>query len=176
MKRYTITLGASTTVGGKVTSASSNGSISGFKIALEGDSIFCPACKSTGKILCIEPRIRELWNGKQVALEDDLCVCGCSNPPRLVPNQTLRCQNIQGGGAARSSDVATQAEAVGAGMSGMFNDKFILFNEATGQALPGTEYAIRRANGQLEFGVSDRNGCTHLLATTAQAESVDIYT
>jgi uncharacterized Zn-binding protein involved in type VI secretion len=60
MKRYTITLGAATSAGGKVIDASSNGCINGAAIALEGDTIFCPACKSTGKIVCIEPRIPEL--------------------------------------------------------------------------------------------------------------------
>ena len=35
MRRYHITLGASTTAGGKVTSASSHGSINGVRIALE---------------------------------------------------------------------------------------------------------------------------------------------
>ena len=66
MKRYTITLGASTTAGGKVISASGGGSINGVQIAVEGDPIFCPACKSQGKILCVEPRIPESWNGKML--------------------------------------------------------------------------------------------------------------
>lgn len=43
MQRYTITIGANTTAGGKVISASSQGSINGIKIALENDLIFCPA-------------------------------------------------------------------------------------------------------------------------------------
>ncbi|WP_229261177.1 PAAR domain-containing protein [Duganella levis] len=42
MKRYTVTLGASTTAGGKVISASSHGAINGVPIALENDGIFCP--------------------------------------------------------------------------------------------------------------------------------------
>lgn len=41
MRRHTITLGATTTVGGKVISASSSGSINGVTIALEGDLIYC---------------------------------------------------------------------------------------------------------------------------------------
>lgn len=94
MRRYHITLGASTTAGGKVTSASSHGSINGVRIALEGDTVTCPACKTTGKIVCIGPRIPESWNGKQVALEDDLCLCGCGPPPKLQPSQSLKCQVI----------------------------------------------------------------------------------
>ena len=94
MQRFTITLGATTTSNGKVISASSAGSINGVKIALEHDQIFCPACKYAGYILTVGPRLSELWNGKEVALENDLCICGCSPHPRLIASQTLRCQVV----------------------------------------------------------------------------------
>ena len=108
MRRYHITLGASTTAGGKVTSASSHGSINGVRIALEGDMITCPACKTTGKIACIAPRIPENWNGKQVALEDDLCICGCAPPPKLKASQSLKCQVIEEVAPAVSTHEATE--------------------------------------------------------------------
>ena len=175
MKRYTITLGATTTAGGKVISASSNGSINGSRIALENDLISCPACKSQGKIRCVEPRIPELWNGKKVALEDDLCLCGCPTPPRLVPNQSLRCQQLTGHGDVNTSTHSQKDPATRKNDEKLFDDRFILFDEDTNAPMPNTEYAIRRANGQLEFGVTDAEGHTHLLTATVKAESVDIY-
>lgn len=175
MKRYTITLGATTTAGGKVISASSNGSINGAPIALEDDLILCPACKSQGKIRCVEPRIPELWNGKKVALEDDLCLCGCPAPPRLVPNQSLRCQQLNAHSDVNTSKYAQGDLAARKNDDKLFNDRFILFDEDTDAPMPNTEYAIRRANGHLEFGVTDAEGHTHLLTTTAESESVDIY-
>ncbi|WP_348694786.1 PAAR domain-containing protein [Duganella fentianensis] len=173
MKRYTITLGATTTAGGKVVFASSNGSINRAPIALEGDLIICPACKSQGKIKCVGPRIPELWNGKTVALENDLCLCGCPSPPRLVSNQTLRYQNL----SDFSEDEAAVFPATLAkpGPYSTFDDKFVLFDEETDQPIPNTEYAIRRENGNLEYGVTDQRGQTHLLAATVATESVDIY-
>lgn len=69
-------------------------SINGARIAVEGDEIDCPACATKGRIACIGPRISDTWNGKQVALENDLCLCACSSPPRLVPNQTLKYQTV----------------------------------------------------------------------------------
>jgi uncharacterized Zn-binding protein involved in type VI secretion len=175
MKRYTITLGATTTAGGKVTSASSNGRINGARIALEGDSIFCPACKSPGQIVCVEPRIPERWNGKRVALEDDLCLCGCVTAPRLVPNQSLRCQNL-----SSTVDKSNMADGrFGAAVDGApkssFDDRFILFDAETGEALSGIEYCIKRASGQLEFGTTDHLGHTHLLSAEALAEPIEIY-
>lgn len=175
MKRYTITLGATTTTGGKVISASSDGSINGARIALEGDLIFCPACKSQGKIRCVEPRIPELWNGKNVALENDLCLCGCPSPPRLVPNQTLKCQNLSGVGNGAIAPFSQENPATQAGAGTSYDEKFVLFDDETDLPLANTEYAIRRESGHLEYGVTDAEGRTHLLAATVAAESVDIY-
>ena len=175
MKRYTSTLGATTTAVGKVISASSNGSINGSPIALENDLVFCPACKSQGKIRCVEPRIPELWNGKKVALENDLCLCGCPSPPRLVPNQSLRCQQLSGPGDANTSTQSQGDHVTRKNDNKLFDDRFILVDEDTDAPMPHTEYAIRRANGHLEFGVTDAEGHTHLLTTTVESESVDIY-
>lgn len=97
MKRHHITLGASTTAGGTVTSASARVSINGVRIALEGDTVDCGTCGSTGVIRCVGPRIPERYNGKQVALENDLCICNCPQPPRLIPNQTSKAQFVDDG-------------------------------------------------------------------------------
>ncbi|WP_149917123.1 PAAR domain-containing protein [Pseudomonas sp. TCU-HL1] len=112
MKRYHITLGASTTAGGSVITASAHGSINDKAIALEGDTVACPACGSIGVIQCVGPRLDEEWNGKKVALENDLCLCQCSPPPRLIANQSLRCQVLGsgGGGAAMSTFTAPRAQ------------------------------------------------------------------
>jgi uncharacterized Zn-binding protein involved in type VI secretion len=176
MKRHTITLGASTTAGGKVISASSNGSINGVPIALEDDVIFCPACNSEGRIVSAGPRIPEMWNDKNVALENDLCVCDCSVPPRLVPNQSLRYQVI-GESEAATSQTAVTSEDGGppAGATTLFDDRYVLIDDETGEPLIRTEYALMRESGEVEFGTTDSQGHTHLFAAAAQAESIQIY-
>lgn len=173
MKRHTITLGASTSAGGKVISASSHGRINGVTIALEGDVIICPACKSQGKIKCIGPRIPETWNGKQVALENDLCICGCPTPPKLIPNQSLKYQVI--GDSESSSPTVSRADNVTAEKSATFDDKYILIDESTGKPLPNIEYALRRSTGKIEFGTTDTSGHTHLLSASTESESIDIF-
>lgn len=175
MKRYTITLGAGTTAGGKVISASSNGSINGMSIALEGDLVFCPVCKSRGQIVCVDPRIPEMWNGKKVALANDLCRCGCPDPPRLIANQTLRYQNLEGKDANYTSESAREKGVSHVNAIEIFDEKFILVNVDTAEPMPYVEYGIRRASGHIEFGTTDGQGQTHLLAATAYAESVDLY-
>jgi uncharacterized Zn-binding protein involved in type VI secretion len=94
MKRHHITLGATTTANGTVTSAGSLVSIDGAPVALEGDTVDCRTCGTTGTIRCVGPRLPERYDGKQVALENDLCICQCPRPPRLVPRQTSRAQFV----------------------------------------------------------------------------------
>jgi uncharacterized Zn-binding protein involved in type VI secretion len=91
-KRYHITLGAGTSAGGKVTTASSLMSINGARIALEGDKVSCPVCNTEGIIRIDGPRLSERFNSRQVALSDDLCICSCNPPPKLVADQAVKCQ------------------------------------------------------------------------------------
>jgi uncharacterized Zn-binding protein involved in type VI secretion len=173
MRRYIITLGAGTTTGGKVISASSDSRIDGVAIALEGDLVTCPTCKSAGKILCVGPRIPETWKGRNVALENDLCLCRCATHPRLRPNQCMRSQVIKDTGSALSNP-AHSAAARGA-PSQVYSDKFVLVEELDGTLIAYREYAVVRSSGKLEFGTSDKKGQTHLLSATALPESVEIY-
>lgn len=94
IKRYYITLGAGTTAGGKVISASHIDTIAGAGVALEGDRVQCPSCNSEGTIALDGPRLSERYDGREAALGDDLCICGCSPPPRLVASQDFACQTV----------------------------------------------------------------------------------
>lgn len=86
-KRCYITLGAGTDAGGKVITTSSSVCLDGAPRALEGDLVECPACGFKGKIACAGARLAASEDGRMPALEDDLCLCGCSPAPRLVANQ-----------------------------------------------------------------------------------------
>ena len=94
-KRYFILLGAQTEAGGTVASASSFMSQDGLPYALEGDLVDCPACGQQGRIACVAPRLDAGFNGRHYALEHDLCLCGCSPPPRLIANQQHQCQVLE---------------------------------------------------------------------------------
>jgi uncharacterized Zn-binding protein involved in type VI secretion len=94
LRRFNITVGATTTAGGVVTASSSNFKTNGLLLALEGDPIDCPACHSKGRIKCDGPRLISRFNGKNYALHDDLCICHCDPPPRLVASQAQMWQTI----------------------------------------------------------------------------------
>ncbi|MES2164666.1 MAG: PAAR domain-containing protein [Pseudomonadota bacterium] len=175
MRRYTITEGAKTTSGGTVIQASSNGSINGARIAVEHDQIFCPACKSSGYILCIGPRLIELWNGKQTALENDLCICGCFPSPRLKSNQTLRSQVIgeEASNKKSSTSLAPPTAATSSSATdpkeSQYNLVFEVTDDKTGTLLIDWPYSIELGNGEHLTGRTDHTGHTGTISSI-QAE------
>jgi uncharacterized Zn-binding protein involved in type VI secretion len=94
LTRYLITIGATTTAGGTVTSGSALNTIDEVGVALEGDTVWCPACQSEGVIALDGPRLPCTFDGREEALDDDLCMCKCSPPPRLVATQRFESQDI----------------------------------------------------------------------------------
>jgi uncharacterized Zn-binding protein involved in type VI secretion len=181
VKRHTITEGATTTAGGKVTGASSHGSINGARIALENDPVDCPACHSKGRIVCAGARLNERWNGIQVALENDLCVCQCYPHPRMVPSQTVRYQSVADGAAsaqvAGSSETRSKpaAEAAAAEQQGAYDQHFQVNDEA-GQPLADFPYVIELSNGRRIEGRTDRDGKTAKVeASGAEHATLIVY-
>ncbi|WP_239511434.1 PAAR domain-containing protein [Burkholderia sp. JP2-270] len=57
--------------------------VHGHQAALIGGSAFCPACQSIGTIAKAGGPYRLKFRG-EVALDDDVVLCGCSTPPRIV--------------------------------------------------------------------------------------------
>ena len=87
-RRYDITKGDSTTVGGVVEGGDGNDTLGGREQAYENDPVWCPACKTMGRIVCVGPRLSMTApDGREAALSDDLCVCRCDQSPRLIPSQ-----------------------------------------------------------------------------------------
>ncbi|WP_018914532.1 PAAR domain-containing protein [Thiomonas sp. FB-6] len=112
MRRHHICLGDATTAGGVVVSASSTVTILGRPAALEGDTVDCRACKSTGVITCAGPRHHETFGGRNTALEGDLCACRCRKPPELVASQQGSYQTVGGSGVGMPPGAATHTAAL----------------------------------------------------------------
>ncbi len=181
MKRHTITEGATTTAGGKVVGASSHGTIDGARIALENDPVHCPACGSTGHIVCVGARLSERWNGIQVALENDLCVCKCYPHPQLVPSQTLRYQSVSDeagdgdAGPGRTASAWGAAAGACAGPREAYDQHFHVKDEA-GQPLADCPYVIELSSGRRIEGRTDREGKTvKVEASTAEDATLIVY-
>jgi uncharacterized Zn-binding protein involved in type VI secretion len=176
--------GDPTSHGGKVLEGSLSDICMGKPIAFVGHKVLCPKCKGIFPIAEGSPTTT--FYGKGVALARMKTACGAT----LIATQFTDTVEYGGGGASAASKSMAQDRAETSGASAQplqgtaanaeatgqqFNEKFMLIDDETGDPLPHTEYAIRRASGEIEHGTTDANGCTHLLAATASAELIDIY-
>ncbi|WP_249677853.1 PAAR domain-containing protein [Pseudomonas abieticivorans] len=114
MQRFHITVGAKTTAGGIVCTGNNSSTINGQGMAREGDEVYCPACKSTGTIVCDGPRLVDQMDGRSAALSGDLCLCKCRPLPQLIANQTFRFQTIEVGDTSPRAATVAQSDAAAA--------------------------------------------------------------
>lgn len=87
MKRHFIRVGDKTTAGGTVLEGAPNHQIYGLAASYEGAQVACPACKTIGYIQKVPPFRSFAMSGRQIALENDLCICKCHPPPKLIASQ-----------------------------------------------------------------------------------------
>lgn len=172
--RYYITLGAATTAGGKVISASDADTIDGVGQAREGDKVSCPCCGSEGVIALDGPRLSETIDGREVALNDDLCICKCSPPPRLVATQTFYRQLIDAqwleSETAAAAKVAAGLNSLEESSPGLDRVPLILRDLDTKEPFRQRPYRLQLANRVIE-GRTDHNGATEPLSA-AERRSV----
>lgn len=100
-----------------------------------------------------------------------LCPCGQNRVLSGHPEFLIRDGKGEGARATTGNDAAAFTSAP----SLCFDELFQLLDSETGEPLANLEYAIERANGEIEHGVTDENGHTHLLSSTVNAESIHIY-
>ncbi|WP_229425233.1 MULTISPECIES: PAAR domain-containing protein [unclassified Massilia] len=154
----------------------------GKPIAFVGHKVLCPKCKGVFPI--VEGAPTTTFYGKGVALAGMKTACGAS----LIATQFTDIVECGGGDASAASQSTTSSFSTAPSFQPMknaiapaeasaahFDDKFVLLDDDTGDPLSNTEYAIRRASGEIEHGTTDAHGCTHLLAATVNAELVEIY-
>jgi uncharacterized Zn-binding protein involved in type VI secretion len=174
-RRYYITHDATTTAGGKVTSATSFLSINGTAVALEGDTVWCAQCASDGVIGRDGPRLSMTCNDRQYALGGDLCLCKCSPAPRMVATQTLSSQEIDADVhaelAAAAAAAAARANAAAASPARDDRVPFVLRDLQTGEVLRHCPYRLD-LSGKDVRGTTDANGATRPLTAAERASFV----
>lgn len=170
--RYVITLGAPTTAGGKVTSADHFDMIDGVPVAVEGDTCWCPACDSEGLIRPDGPRLSDTFDGREIALQDDLCICQCLPPPRLLAAQTFMWQSIDADGyanrAATAAGAAATANAAGKNAGEADEAPLVLIDPDTQEPLRHRAYRLQLKDGLIE-GTTDHKGWTRPLSAAERA-------
>jgi uncharacterized Zn-binding protein involved in type VI secretion len=178
VRRYLITLGASTTAGGRVISAHHYRKINGVPVAREDDFVECPQCRSVGVIKRHGPRLGDDFKGKQVALHDDLCICKCDPPPRLIANQTLVCQTIDPEHfAAQAAATATAAQVVATAQASSAKEAgdllpIRLLQSKTREPFKHRPYKLHLTGKVIIEGTTDGEGCTQPLSAADRASVI----
>ncbi len=161
--RHWICDGDLTTAHGKVKATALNNSINGKERAYEGDAVMCPTCQSIGHIQCVPPIRPSIGSdGRQMAVEGDLCICKCVTPPRLIASQGLS------KAAFNALEIASNQTALAwfmhaghkpedLGLTHSVRFHVIDKNETS---MPFTPYKITLRDGSQRHGVTDEVGMT----------------
>jgi hypothetical protein len=169
--------------GGRVIEGASCGTVKGEdgkhrKLTFLGQQAWCDKCKTAGIIVAApgspdKKRFYDRQRGRQRALGGDLVLCKCERHPRIVSVYGRKCK-IRGDSASARSLTSAAPPARAAAMATTYDERFVL-RDANGRALSYTGYALRRETGTFEYGKTDSHGYTHLLASVASAESINVY-
>lgn len=87
MRRHHLRVGDRSQAGGTVVDGIGRTDCYGRQLTFIGAVVTCPICKGTGRIAARGPRWPGTTMDKVVALEGDVCECGCPKPPAMIASQ-----------------------------------------------------------------------------------------
>lgn len=165
-------VGDKTTADGVVTQGEAASTAGGKPLAYHEGKVSCRACKSEGYIRNVGPYRPMTLMGKQVALENDLCICKCNPPPKLVASQKNAFMDFD------SAELATmgytpQGRYIG---DASYDQHFLLKDERTGRPLRDTPYKIITDDGDEIEGRTDESGHTEkVYADSAVNATIHVF-
>ncbi|MBC8748977.1 putative Zn-binding protein involved in type VI secretion [Paraburkholderia sp. WC7.3g] len=158
MRRYFIVLGDKTTAGGVVIQAEERFTNHGKPLAYHGAQIYCHACKSTGHICNVPPYRPMTLHGKQIALENDICICKCDPPPRLIASQNNASMSFESRELAGTGHMRQGAQRSKNAQTARRHLKRIYVSDSsTGEPLTNRPF-IADVEGREQSGRTDDNG------------------
>ncbi len=161
MKRYVIKVGDETTSGSIVAAGEATAAHHGGSIACEGAPLTrCPKCNYEGFIVAAGPRLPQSIEGRQIALENDLGMCQCRPPPRLIASQSTMSQSMT------ADELAVQGYAPsGAPYLSHHDERITLRDSRTQQPLANVQYRLRDGARIFATGTTDGHGRTQRVVT-----------
>jgi uncharacterized Zn-binding protein involved in type VI secretion len=175
MNRYVLVLGDKTTAGGTITRCSAiNTNYDGLPIAVQGDKILCPACGTTGYLLCVTPRHNSTYEGKPEGLSGDLCICKCTPPPKLINSKTAMFHSLTQADLIAQCYAKHPIQIDYAGESGGYDEQITIQSTTRARELAGLPYYIETRDGRHFAGTIGEDGQLPRIATSGLG-SYDIY-
>lgn len=170
--RHNLVQGDKTTSNGVVVGATdARMTQMGIPLALEGDAVWCPACKTTGHILCIGPHHNNSFHGRKDALDGDLCICRCNPPPRLLHSMTGMSHVFTHDELVAQGFAKHPVQSNFPGETGSYDEAVQLSYLGQSGSLAGLPFFIETADGRRFSGKLDGAGMMPRIAT----ESLGAY-
>lgn len=176
LTRYYILENDTTTAGGLVQTTTNPivFNVDGKKQSCIGDNVWCPACQSMGQIIPSGPRLSFSLGSAMPALNDDLCLCKCSPPPKLINSQTSFKEIIDDDNVmkylSKQNLLHNQKKD-----KALFNLKFQVKNNV-GKPIVNTQYLLVDEIGNIHFGTTDESGYTQIINSDREMEfSIHIF-
>lgn len=164
MRRNLIVAGDKTTAGGIVQEGISAGFNDGAPLAYHGARVSCPACKSEGHIAAWGPSWSMTFDGRQVALENDLCICQCNPPPRLVASHDDMCQTFESHELASLGYAADGSSLAQAASKSAAFDRHFRFVDENGTPVTGIRVHVTDVSGSTSSVTTDCDGRTPIIS------------
>jgi len=165
MQRLVLCVGDPPSTGGYIqpVSVAYPHTIMGHQAAYIGQGAFCNACKSSGVIAKAGGPYRSTHNGKEVALDRDILVCGCPTPPPLIATRQSifwvddRLESMP-------STLSTSTQSFVNRGAGLYDEK-IKLRDGNGKPLNNAYYTVKLPSGEVIHGVTDSSGYTERIKT-----------
>ncbi|CAG4890832.1 PAAR domain-containing protein [Paraburkholderia saeva] len=166
MERHNCVQGDETTTGGYIVGASDMRMTNkGKPFALEGDEVYCPACETMGRILCVGPHRNNSFHGRKDALEGDLCICKCDPKPQLIASMTNVKHRFTHEELVALGYAKSPVETGFTGEVGLFDEQVQLSRPIHGRDLAGLPFLVQTTDGRRFAGQLDSNGQLPRIAT-----------
>ena len=158
-----ITKGCFTDHGGKIIEGDDSWVVDGKGVHLEGMTHYCPKCKVISKAIASENGFMQI-SGKNPIVAGDSSTCGS----RYIKVSDLAVRDR--GGQKNSSAI----KVVPLINEDIFSDEFILIDMDSSSVISNMPYKIHRENGNIEKGITDKNGLISSSLKSNRAEKIKI--
>ncbi|WP_250532631.1 PAAR domain-containing protein [Caballeronia sp. AZ10_KS36] len=142
----------------------------GHQAALINGSAYCPACKTTGYIAKAGGPRRMTLGKSQIALDEDLVICGCPEHPHIVAKRAGEAWYDDLADIVGSIGSANVAGTDSAWMSAGAFDECVCASNVP----EGYPYLISKADGESRCGRTDST-CRLPRIYTGSAETYEIH-
>lgn len=167
MKRCHIKQGDKTTAGGDVLEGIPNTYHYDALLSFVGAKIYCPTCKSQGFIDADGPRFPDDFMGRRPALENDICVCKCETPPRLLASQGDMYEEYSAADLAGMGFAPNGLPLQKVNSNSTHAQRIFVCDSTTGQPLVHQDFVVN-VEGDWRTGRTDSDGFATIMTDGAR--------